>query len=134
MAGANHQPADAFTPSFLSDVHAQVLDKTEAARAESPHARVRQQQLQAMAQLPSAFDVLRVIFGVRGSCLRPKDEVVAALREKSSSRGGISLADARMQVSAQGGMSKGALVATLLRRARGACMHGTSRPILDSRE
>lgn len=86
-------------PSFLSVSFLQVLDKTEAARAESPQVRAKQQQLQAKAQLPSAFDILRVIFGVRGSCLRPKDEVVAALRDKSSSRGGVTLADAQLQVS-----------------------------------
>ena len=93
-------PIDAIEPPFLSSVpFLQVLDKTEAARAESPQVKAKQQQLQAKAQLPSAFDILRVIFGVRGSCLRPKDEVVAALRDKSSARGGVTLADAQLQVS-----------------------------------
>ena len=48
--------------------------------------------------LPAAFDLIRIIFGIRGSCLRPKDEVVAAMRDKSAQRGGLALADAQLQV------------------------------------
>ena len=63
----------------------------------------KQRQLQASAQLSSAFDVLRVVFGVRGSCLRPKDEVVAAMRDKSAARGGLTMAEAQLQVCVGGG-------------------------------
>ena len=76
----------------------QMLDKSEASRANSPSVHAKQRQLQATVQLPAAFDVLRVIFGVRGSCLRPKDEVVTELREKSAARGGISMSEAQLQV------------------------------------
>ncbi|GAX75628.1 hypothetical protein CEUSTIGMA_g3072.t1 [Chlamydomonas eustigma] len=83
---------------LLSADSLNLLDKVEAARIGSPQLRAKQRQLEAATHLPAAFDLVRVIFGARGSCLRPKEDVVMAMKEKSTFKGGLSSADAQLQL------------------------------------
>lgn len=77
---------------------AQLLDKSEAALQATPQAKARRQQLQARGRLVEAFDLVRVTFGAKGISVKPETEVLAAIRNKSTHRGGVTVAEAERQV------------------------------------
>ncbi len=54
--------------------------------------------MQVASHLPKVFDVVLGIFGTKGACVRPKADVVTAVQEKCTQRGGLTLAEAQRQV------------------------------------
>lgn len=78
----------------------QLLQRVSSAEACAERAAVAEQldARRALDMLPSSFDVLRAVFGERGLCVRPKDEVLTLLRQKSTLPGGMSPADAAEQL------------------------------------
>lgn len=84
---------------FLSAEALELLDEAEAKRSSLPRLLEHRARLNALAKLPTAFDMVRYIFGVgRGPSLMDEEEVVEKIKSKSTERGGISLEEARLQV------------------------------------
>lgn len=117
---AHHPATTQLSSAQLSSPPAplpQLLEEKEAAKAAmTPERQARLQRQAALQQLARSLDVVRDIYGPRGSCVRPHKEVCEELRSRCTLQGGMSSREAEQQVSPAAHML--ACVSTVSRAAQ----------------